>query len=187
MVFCTTKTVIFTAVVANGPKLLGELFRSAVTLPGLNALRKSSQTLFIVYKSLGHSCTFICFLLVNPSGALSNWTPECLSMTTDEMKHPDPVYFIKTLLVKSTAFSFGLCHQHMDLKLCQTSRYHVITNEKLTYYVPTLVQMTNATAVTTSDVPKGSQHKSSFLESWGIREKRKTEFLHPLSVKGWCE
>lgn len=79
-------------------------------------------------------------------------------MTTDEMEHPDPVHFIKTLLLKSTAFSFGLCHQHTDLKLYQTSTHHVITNENLTHYVPTLVQMTNATAVITSDVSKESQH-----------------------------
>lgn len=78
-------------------------------------------------------------------------------MTTDEMRHPATAYFINTSLLKSTSFSFGLCHQ-VDLKLYQTNTQHVTKIKKLTHYILPPVQITNATAFTSTDVPKGSQH-----------------------------
>lgn len=79
------------------------------------------------------------------------------------MRHPDTAYVINTSLLKSTSFCFGLCHQQVDLKLYQTNTHHVIKIKKLTRYILTPVQLTNATAFTSTDIPKGSQHVYNHL------------------------
>ena len=72
---------------------------------------------------------------------------------------------------------FGLRHKRVDVKLFQTNIHHVIKIKKLTHHLLTLVQMTNATAFISLDVPKGSQHEyNHLLLNPEASDKRKDTF-----------